>query len=207
MGDSEIGVELTEQDYTVSVDDLLKQIAVALPLWNSFVESEGPKFNSEEIFQRRTEINPVALRFLRHCAQIILGSPRSAHIIFSKLSPAPSNSAMLWSGRAASWLFHMGNNVPVIYVDKDIISSGTVAPMLEKNKIITRVVLHEIGHIVHHWKTLRPMGCRHANPATPQQEEEAWWFCGLIIGLALGLASKQARLREPPAHDPVWCHT
>lgn len=197
-------VSATAQDYTVSSEVFLKQMGKAVELWNAFVEAEGYKFDSEEIFQRKTEVNPVALRFLRHCAQIVLGSPKPARVIFSKLSPPPSAT---WSGRAASWLFHMGENVPVVYVDKDFIESGTKSHLTEKNKIITRIVLHEVGHIVLHWDDLRPKGCRHALPAKPQQEEEAWWFCGLVIGLALGLASKQARLRTPPAHDPVWCHT
>jgi hypothetical protein len=83
----------------------------------------------------------------------------------------------------------------------------------ERRKIATRLILHEAGHVVLHFRELQTRKKTEIRPAaigsvlmgvpsvSEAQEEEAWIFCGIILGLALGQMARKSR----PMHvDRAW---
>jgi len=168
----------------------------------------NPQYSPNKLFERRMPLNPCALALLRYCSNKKL-QVAGAHAVFASLTlPA----RLLGSrGNPASWLWHMGNNVPRVTIDKACVHE--MAPMTERNKIFTRCLVHEIGHIVCHWYDLlsRPSfsptraGKGWIAPSTPAEEEEAWLYCGCTVGLALGWCARE--LREAGVNDEMYIHS
>jgi hypothetical protein len=181
---------------------------MAYKLWRDFSANypeplgTAPVFRVGELHRRAgVGINKVAFEFYEYCARMSLGVARADVGYCDLLGVAPDQRGT----RAASWLWKTGVKVPMIAIDKEYVTA-LVPRDDQRDKIFTRLLLHEVGHVVFHWKDLRPGIPRgDAAPllgATVEQEEEAWWFASSIVGLAVG--DQARRLRAGGANDAAW---
>lgn len=166
---------------------------IAHTYWLGFNEALGKKGNEDWLFQlpERGRVNQCVLLFFRYCAQIRLG--------VAGATVAPTESI---GHGVPSWLWHQGGGVPWVLLDfKEILSKFSIG---EERKIVTRIILHEIGHLVLHFQALAGMGKGLVPSSNAIQEEEAWLFCSVIMGLALGNLAKSKR---PNSVDAAWSHS
>jgi len=179
--------------------------ARAQTYWNDFLSAFGGRIRMEALFEYRLTVNPLALQFFRFCAQQKLGSSNARIVFHSLRSRSPH-----WSGRAASWLYHAGQDVPVILIDLQCINqriAQVVGQRRELSRCITKLVLHETGHVVEHWGVLADRRLAgHLPPCPPEREDEAWWFCGLVWGIVLGAIARANRENPTGIHDRAWEH-
>ena len=166
-------------------------------LWTAFVESLGSTHKPESLFHvvPSVTLNPVVLRFFTFCAELKLGAAVSPAFLIPTStrgrSPAPT------------WLWHQGGGRPAILIDFDQIGHSFPADA-QKQRTITRLILHEIGHMTLHYGSLRSQARGKVSSASPQQEQEAWAFAGIILGVALGGLARSGRTRVPPIIDGAW---
>jgi hypothetical protein len=162
----------------------MREVAdIAYTYWYDFVKFLEMRFNPDDLFNTMgpARINPCALAFFRYCAEIRLG----------KGGATVSTVSSLGSTNSPSWLWHQGNGVVWILLDLPTVQG--VISVQEERKLITRIILHEIGHVVLHYPDVSRYGRGNVPSAEDHQEEEAWLFSGILLGLALGLVAKKGR--------------
>jgi len=129
----------------------------------------------------------------------------SAVFQYSRLSGSGMpGTSVAWNGRPASWLFHLGGNVPAIIID--IVEVRAASLPTERRRMLERLVLHETGHLALHWDDLVPRRSPFIGPSTAVQEEEAWLFAKVVCGLMHSWVARDYRDRIPPQHDDTWLH-
>ncbi len=163
----------------------------ALGLWNDFAESNK---DLALLALDKTRWHFFAKRFLSYVAEISLtrGYQGGAQIVYA--------SNLHSKLRAPSWLLHSGGDVPHILVDREYIKQKVTDP--EYPKIVSRLIIHEIGHLAMHWYRLRQQTGKPVESATAAEEQQAWTFCGVILGL--GLALKAVSGRSNGTIDDAW---
>lgn len=174
----------------------------AYSYWESFPAGRdaGSVHNlAGTLFDRRGRTSPLAMQFANYAASKALGTATDVDVYFECLH---SYSPGHWEGRPASWLWKL-NNQPAIYIDSGLVHNSVALP--SANRAVSRLILHETGHIVLHWNSLLG-GSSETRLSTPVQEKEAWWFASCIVGLALGHLSEKIRTGPPEANDSVWPH-
>lgn len=167
--------------------------SLARELWESFAASEGAKFHPQSLFKAdyRTTVNSMAFVFGRHCAEKVIGRTSS--------EPFMLRQTLDGERKAPSWLWKHPDGSPAVLVDVDQVALAFPGNEREQKKILTRLFLHEIGHVVLHLAELNviPTGAADEGVYHPgvkdEQEEEAWIFCGVILGLALGCLARDGR--------------
>lgn len=179
-------------------DRVTRAFAEGLTHWTAFVRQHRNRLTPDGLFDRRSKINRCALEFLRHCAEICVGAG-NADVMWSQLSSSAPGG---WKDRPASWLWKKGDGSPRVLIDLGYVTQEVSAP--ERNKVLTRILLHEIGHVALQWDALDPNVADQASASTSEHEEQAWVFCGAILGLALGFLADGARRERPPTNDPTW---
>ena len=189
---------MSQKDATYPELPRYEEVArVAYQMWHDFVAVGGATITPSDIVDRRARINSCAVAFFRFCVQQCLGVER-AHVTYANLSVKSA-----WPGRPpASWLWHAGNNEPLVFIDIGYVTQEL--PIQDLNRTATRLLLHETGHVVRHWAKLRPKVPDQAKPCRPDEEEEAWWFCQTIVSLAVGFLARAYRTGPPPGHDQTW---
>ena len=174
----------------------IREIAHAAgELWLKFLGSLGPDFPAPFLFKEYpgTTVNPWVLRLFKFCCV--------NHLHVNTYKAFPVITRLTGTRAAPSWLWDNGGSNIAILIDQ--VQVQTLIPIDRRQKVVARLVLHEIGHIVLHLKALTPMSSGHVNSASPEQEEEAWVFCGTILGLALGHVARSSR---PHVIDAAWTH-
>ena len=127
---------------------------------------------------------------------------------------APLSQSLIWptnilgirwedppgKGPAAAWLFKRGA-LPTIVYDADMIS--TKVGLEHRNRLINRLVLHEIGHTWLHWDELGKNAKGGLIPSASNVHEcEAWFFSSVVMGLATGSNANLCRKSKGP--DDAW---
>lgn len=188
---------LSREAYQIVVQD-------AHFLWHEFVGAFGREKTCAQIFSQDIPTTRFAREFLRFSSlRRVPGYVSGANITLSNLHG---------SNQSPSWLWRYGSSVPLIIVDFNYVSSQIISRS-ERRKVLFRLMLHEIGHVVLHWNSLNerdpstepidPNDPIKARNASAEQEEAAWLFCGCVMGLALGLYAKMGR---PDVIDQAWSH-
>ena len=144
--------------------------------------------SSRALFDRTTWVNRCALGFFRYCAEITLGTSGATIVPTSLLAGSGS----------PSWLWHKGKGVPHILIDFDAIHEKV--PNTER-KTVTRILIHEVGHLVLHYPDIASFARGRVSSCTALQEQEAWVFAGIVVGLALGQTAPDLR---PQVVDNAW---
>lgn len=188
---------------------------MAANLWHEFEQRAARQWDPQSLYgslfwtKSKTPVNPCALSFFIHCSSKVRNI--SSPVIHSSEEFGDFNPAG-WDGRPASWLWNMGYGVPGIVYNRAMVSDK-LQNEREERRVITRLILHETGHMVLHWDHLRSLvsSSQMRNPTgMPQasyvQEREAWWFCSIVIGLALGWVAHKTREGPPLANDQAWLH-
>lgn len=180
--------------------EFLKIAELAYTLWDSY-EAQ----NRVDLGNPKDPLFEFALRFYRHSVKFLNSSqkPAEAYFQIADLSVHVQRFTRQARGKPASWLWRLAGNDPCIVVDVEYVRQ--VVGYTEAEKIIARLILHETAHWVLHRIRLMPataskpallLGINNAN------EEEAWWFCEIIIGLAVGFHAKS--LRQQNYHDVAF---
>lgn len=166
--------------------------AIAHDLWFGFVDSHGERFKDLSLFDTESRINPTVMKFLRHCVEVYTDFPgSSAGVVYTRFDD-PTAPSWLWSnGREKG---------PWVVIDNEKI--GNTVRVDEERKILTRIILHEIGHIVLHFCKILKDSVGAVKSANDNQEEEAWIFCFAVIGASLGEAARKGR--ELKITDRAW---
>jgi hypothetical protein len=160
-------------------------------LWASF-RSKSPVSLELLLGGDRVKNRIFLLNLLRHSVELRVSKPRIGTVGIFPHS--------LWgSHRAPSWLWQNASESPLVFIDTGHIESVISGPVV--HRIYTRLVLHEIGHLLLHWEKLKPQGYASVKPSSPDDEEEAWLFCEVIMGLALG---EYAKVGRPSTIDQAW---
>jgi hypothetical protein len=127
-----------------------------------------------------------AIRFADHC---LLDRP--------KHSPLLANFDYRWESAAnkfagPSWLFQsrVGELTVVFNTElRKMIRSDTLC-----RKTVTALYLHEVGHVLINWGSLRPINVPDfIRESSPHQEMLAWWFCMKIVQINVGAYAKGQR--------------
>lgn len=187
--------------------DLFKQIAgTAFELWNSFLEYSRRSYHPVNLFTHdyRLKVNKCVASFLQYCAEVTLredpgiGPAARTAIVFHSLSGERQRD------KPVSWLWRQ-RGVPKVVIDKEVLFEKLSASAL--SRAITRIILHEIGHVVRHWEALRPPGAvdRQLSAAKPEHEAEAWWFGQAVVGSGIGALAQEHR--ERGGFDQAWPHS
>jgi hypothetical protein len=206
----------------------LKEIAgLAHQLWFEFArrrqtkpEYKGFLANGELLdAQTPLTLNVHAEAFFNFCVEKTLGVDDGTIVLArlfrpSKASVASSTAGKRSDGKSApSWLYHRQWRVAWMVLDLHQLDEQTQGGHEARRKIATRLILHEAGHVVLHFLKLRTRKKTGIRPAAiggalrgvpsvnEAQEEEAWVFCGIILGLALG---QMARRSRPKHVDRAW---
>ena len=188
----------------VSLSRLKKITSLARELWFGFADLRQPEFLSDgQLFDTRMPVvNPSAAAFFKYCVKKTLGVDGAA-VILAELSgdrPAPS------------WLWHRNWAAAWVILDPSQIGRK-FKDVQHRRRVATRLILHEAGHVALHFFSLKRIAHSKAHGATAgssgsgvpsvneAQEEEAWIFCGAILGLALGQLARKSR---PEFTDRAW---
>ena len=95
---------------------------------------------------------------------------------------------------------------PTVVMDYAAIHGRIAVP--RASQMINRLVLHETGHLVLHWKQLQPAirvgNLALARSAAPSQEAEAWWFCYSILGRVVAEVAEENASDPANADDQIW---
>ncbi len=186
-------------------DPYAEAVSYAKTLWNEFSKScqspQTPESVAEALFDLNYALNPCARAFFRFCAYKRFHK-NVAQVMFADLTKQGPEE---WEGEPASWLWYLGNDRPGIWIDRrclvDRVTSETDA-----TRVSTWLLLHETGHMVLQWEKLNLLPPKNVVPANYDQEEQAWWFAGAVIGLALGVTARKTRVGPPGGHDGAWKH-
>ena len=169
-------------------------------LWRSFLELNNGTFGPTSLFTQdwRLRLNKCAAAFLQYCAEEIVGSDRKVPVVLTSLSKANADD------KPVSWLCR-SNGAPAVIIDRPHIVESL--PTHTVSRCITRIILHEIGHIVEHWAKLEPPGQldQPLPSAEPHHEAEAWWFGQAVVGAAVGALACQHR--KDGGYDQAWPHS
>lgn len=177
----------------------------ARTLWTRFSRAHGSEKATEGFLKFDPEIK------LSFCPAV--GS-LFRYVTEDLFATTGSVSLSVQLGDAASWLWDArdardgseSKSDPQIMINATLKLDGNPYSNDERRLYIvrTRLILHEIGHIVLHWQDLLVCPGR-ASPSTPQQEKEAWFFTHAMLGLALGQYSQNCR-ESPSANniDDAW---
>jgi hypothetical protein len=125
-------------------------------------------------------------------------------VVFCSLSSNPL------AGRPASWLATVSGR-PTVLVDYEYIRQQVALPLVPR--AVARVVLHEVGHLAIHWRSLlaaRPatspppdaQGKIPMPPCDLQQEAEAWWLAECIVAQCVG--GRATLDRADNGNDQAW---
>ena len=151
---------------------MTKVVDLAVQLWDGF-SSMSELAPADDLFRQenRCRINPCILRLVNYCAQAVLGV-RKVEVVETALD-----------GQSRSCLWQNGEGVPSILIDLDQIAAA-VPREDDRQRIATRLLLHEIGHLVLHFPRSRGRNVGRIG-VTWSEEEEAWAFCWTLLNLAL----------------------
>ncbi len=171
--------------------------AKAKSLWDGFVDNYNSQFPPQSLFRDdyRATVNPMALHFGLHCVKS-LGIQRLEDTAICLRQNLDGEQ------RAPSWLWKNEDGAPIILMDVDQVTLSFPQNEKEQKKIRTRLFLHEIGHIVLHLSALKNQRSAFHPGVSDDQEEEAWIFCNVIVGLALGCVARSGRLNN--VIDGAW---
>jgi len=184
-------------------------------LWNKFCTDEKPVPGSG-FFDSADGILAFLLQFAQCCAKEV-GIPQDIRIDWWKgLKNPPLNETVKdITPMPVSWLYHESNDVPVILIDRELLSKQ-IAYLEEVDQaklkparlrpIISRIVLHELGHLVLHWQSLHPRADgKYVKDSPIEFEEHAWLFAGMIVGLETGRIAKESKTLL--GFDNAWRQT
>lgn len=164
-------------------------MGIAHAHWLDYMSFVNGKYVPKDLFDiTKARINSCASEFFTYCSEIELGVGGAS---------IGQTSSLAVSG-SPSWLWQQ-RGVPVILIDYGVI--GANIPDHSQRKVITRIILHEVGHVILHFKDILALGGLGGAGANETQEEEAWLFSSAIIGLALGQIAPSGR---PAIKDCAW---
>lgn len=180
--------------------------------WEKFRESHSDRYEPKDLFELPTDfsLNMFAADFLRHCTKLHVRDNADAQVMFFKLSTDEHEP----SSRPASWLCLDEKDAPVVVVDDKYVRE--MVPVADYDRTVTRLILHEVGHVVEHWSQLAeqaphdPVALLHHPPprvaaSTSDQEREAWWYAAAVVGFALGDCAYDDRMAG--GYDRAWSHS
>jgi len=209
-------------DPLINDDRRCKITRMAWELWNDFLNYSqrcaedmlnpahfgramppGGRVAEVEIQPTTYPRNSCAVQFFRYCAQIFVGA--AADVVNYGLDE--SAGVPNYTGRATSWLFNIPTrdyeNYPLVIIDANFLAGQE--PPLELAKIWTRLLLHEIGHLVLHWEELDAQRVAGRIPAaTAPQESEAWWFCFVVLGFSVSSYAFSIKGTPTTRHEDAW---
>lgn len=174
----------------------------ALSCWRGFMLTHR-EYTPDKLFVRRTPLNPWAQAFLRYCVSVRLAGGVASAVITRLLANQPALGVK--RGRPASWLIIDEQGMPLVAIDRSAVVETSEVSLV--NRILSSCLIHEVGHIVCHWWELKSRTGTAARrvlmaPASPAQEEEAWFFSGIVRGLALGWKAREQR--DSGGHDEAY---
>ena len=188
---------------------LIEIAGLAGELWFGFLEAFEGQLKATDLFSSSiARINPVVLKFFQYCSEIEIGElPAIGGSTQSVIQSFVLATALTGKHSAPTWLWCSSNGAPGLLIDYDQIDVAfPQRPVAQK--VITRLFLHEIGHLVLHFKRLTTGSSGRVHNSTSLDEEEAWAFCGIILGLALGTIARGGRDTHPKDQvDKAWKHS
>ena len=145
---------------------------------------------------KELNFSPQLRAFTELCAHQFLR--KKIVIAFDARQPQP-----LQTGQPASWLWHY-EDILMIYIDKEYLKSQGIVNQVDLRRLYIRLVLHEIGHMLHFNDILNKSK---QEPALPAQEAEAW--VGGMLMLAIDIARLVYNVTNQgggsfKVHDDVW---
>lgn len=102
----------------------------------------------------------------------------------------------------ASWLFKSDIDQFRVLIDIPHIKGLRNWPDHATDLLLTRIFLHELGHIVQHRDHMFRNGLGKADNCLAEHEEYAWNFAASVVGLALGDYAKKCKESNQP--DKAW---
>ncbi len=141
--------------------------------------------------------HPTAVAFLYYCESKLLPSSRRngiVPVVLNVLKPGirsvtsfandPANGKSCWAQNG------VGIEIQIVH------HSHLGNTHQTGRRLFAKILLHEIGHYVRHCKDLLAHS-RNAPPiATAEQEEEAWFFSGVVWALAKAQKANEDRTRS-----------
>jgi hypothetical protein len=195
----------------IGTDKQQKIAALAWALWNDFLDFKGREFQSRQLLSPSVRTpSKISADFFRFCVQVCTQDGDAPEVSASIVSYDLADARKHARNRPASWLVMSydarHNPCPTVVIDYETLH-GKLA-WFRALPTITRLVLHETGHLVLHWEQLQPIirngDLALAKSAAPIQEAEAWWFCISILGrVTAEVAEENARMPEN-ADDQIW---
>ncbi|MGB2755379.1 MAG: hypothetical protein WBD75_05895 [Phycisphaerae bacterium] len=190
---------------------LLKRV---LTRWFDLITAEDLPAKALAQAVSRAGVAPGLCNLFEHCASNDVEDPRrQCEIVISRLV-----GKQLDKGVPASWLWQHGpeGKYPRIVIDEKAMESvlrnlGRALVGHERERLRTRLVIHEIAHLDLHWDSLRQKAEQEGEvvSSSPEQEEEAWLYTEFFLGLTLGNYALDVRTPRPDGtknHDDTWLY-
>jgi hypothetical protein len=192
--------------------DFIRRTAWAL--WEMFMEKNFKTFTDADLFRPYGTFsrpqNACAVAFLQFCGDLYADT--------AGLAVTQTSLEYVWPtrpSRAVSWLANFrdtrGLNNPILAIDVQYLE--TELPISDIHRKCTKLLLHEVGHLVLHWRDfITQIATRQAGKlanlpailpdASGHQESEAWLFCYSVLTAAI---ARHAFLnRRDDDNDATW---
>lgn len=201
--------------------DRARAVQMAWSLWDMFIQKHAKMYDNSSLFKkdvtRNPYRNPCAEAFMYFCAKA--GPCAEGGIItrqtLTQVRPNKPNRAVSW---LSAYLNRAEHKCPILVIDSDYLKDQI--PVLEAplvvHRVYTRLLLHEVGHLVLHWDQMIQELTSKDAPASlgglearwpvssPKQEAEAWLFCYAVLGAGIGRYAFLAREGPVDDNDPAW---
>lgn len=178
--------------------------SMALDLWASFTRTH--EFTAKQwinpephlAIRSHLAVNYGVVEFSRHCGDAIGANVTIVFASIPVLDSAEGNSGV------ATWLFRRNKTDYAIVIDPRVIEKSLQrGDIRDRSQAITRLILKQVGTLVLNTKFhAENQDAEPTNQQSPEQEEEAWVFCGTVLGLALGANAQSSRQQN--VIDQAW---